>query len=534
MLRRASALGRIRSIQSLGSELLSERAIKVTPLRKLSTAKLESRRYLHSRSPCKAAPIQRLLRVVAGLSCEPNWELETTLIPNDSHYSSMYSASSTSAGRIHLPEAWDLSTGSSSVLVGIIDTGIDYTHPDLAANIWTNPGEVAANGVDDDGNGFVDDVHGIDTLNSDSDPADDNSHGTHVAGTIGAVGNNARGVVGISWNVRMIACKSFNANGAGSVAAVVSCINYLVKLKQQLGFNIVAINNSYGGFPYSTATFNAITSSREANIVFVAGAGNNASDNDALPFYPASYEIDNVIAVAASDSSANKAGFSNYGASSVDIAAPGVSILSTVTGSNQYAYYQGTSMATPHVTGAVGLLMAYRPSYNYAQSKLALLSTGTSLSTLQGTCVTGALLNVAAALEFSAPPATTPTPTPTEQPQPSPSASVPSEDPGLDLTSAKLEITATSMRSKAALSCELSAQNAGQYQSLPNRTVALVIQGLRQRPQATTNQEGQANFLIRAPKRPKYRARCKARLIVPDTGTPIVVQSRSAVLRRRP
>ena len=235
-------------------------------------------------------------------------------------------------------------------MVAIIDTGIDYTHPDLAANIWTNPGEIAGDGIDNDGNGYVDDVHGYDFVNNDGDPMDDHFHGTHTAGTVGAVGNNGVGVTGVNWQVKLMALKFLGASGSGSVSGAVSALEYAVTMGVRLS------NNSWGGGGYSQALYDAIKNSQVIGHVFVAAAGNSGVNSDLQPAYPASYDLDNIISVAAIDSSDNLASFSNRGVVTVDLAAPGVAVLSTVLGGG-YASYSGTSMATPHVTGAAALAL---------------------------------------------------------------------------------------------------------------------------------------------------------------------------------
>lgn len=230
---------------------------------------------------------------------------------------------------INVTTAWELTTGSNEVVIGIIDTGVDYTHNDLTANIWINPNEIPDNGIDDDNNGYIDDIHGIDTANNDSNPMDDDGHGTHVAGTIGAVGDNGVGVVGVNWNVKMAACKFLDASGSGYTSDALECINYFNALKQN-GINIVATNNSWGGGGSSPTFEQAIETANDKNILFLAAAGNASSDNDSDPAYPANYEVDNVISVAASDINGNLASFSNFGQTTVDLAAPGAYIESTV------------------------------------------------------------------------------------------------------------------------------------------------------------------------------------------------------------
>ncbi len=253
---------------------------------------------------------------------------------------------------IDAPEAWELHRDASGVIVAVIDTGVDITHPDLQGIIWVNEDEIPDNGIDDDGNGYIDDVYGWDFYHDDNtvfDPADGDDHGTHVAGTIAAVANNATGVAGIAWGARIMPLKFLGPDG-GSTAAAIQAITYAAQNGATLS------NNSWGGGGYSEALRLAI---EEAGTLFVAAAGNDALDNDIIPHYPSSYDLDNVIAVAASDWEDGLASFSNYGRQSVDLAAPGFWILSTVPGA--YDWFAGTSMATPHVAGAAALLIAAFP-----------------------------------------------------------------------------------------------------------------------------------------------------------------------------
>jgi subtilisin family serine protease len=278
---------------------------------------------------------------------------------------------------------WLVSTGSSDVVVAVLDTGIDYTHPDLQANMWVNPGEVPANGIDDDSNGYVDDVHGINAsfrATNRSDPMDDNGHGTHVAGTIGAVGGNGQGIVGVNQRVKLLGLKFLSASGSGSLSDAITAIEYMIQLKNR-GVNIRVANNSWGGSGYSAALEEAIERARNAGIIFVAAAGNDGADNDLEPSYPANFELENVVSVAAIDEDGNLASFSNYGASMVDIAAPGVGIYSTFPG-NRYARLSGTSMATPHVVGAVALLLASEPGLTMTQVIERLYGAGKDRSSL--------------------------------------------------------------------------------------------------------------------------------------------------------
>ena len=266
------------------------------------------------------------------------------------------------------PEAWDITTGSRDVVVATIDSGIDYTHEDLAANMWRNEADCNGDGVDNDGNGFVDDCYGIAPINGNSDPMDDHSHGTHVAGIIGAVGNNGIGVVGVNWNVRLMPCKMFDADGYGSLAAAIACLDYIAIMKDR-GVNVVATNNSWSDNEYSAALRDAIDAHRQRGILFVAAAGNyyqcgndpfecrTDPNNDRKPTWPANYQLPNIISVANSVTYGFLNAASGRGRRTVHLAAPGTFILST-TPANTYDYFTGTSMAAPHVTGVAALLKA--------------------------------------------------------------------------------------------------------------------------------------------------------------------------------
>jgi len=339
------------------------------------------------------------------LYAEPDYPvhvLET--FPNDPSFGDLWGLHNTGQtgglpdADIDAPEAWDLLTGSSTVVVASIDTGVDYTHPDLAANMWRNMAEYNGTaGVDDDGNGYVDDIYGIDPANGDSDPMDDHGHGTHTSGTIGAVGNNGVGVTGVNWNVQIMALKFLSADGVGYTSDAVTAVEYMTTMKTTYGVNLVASNNSWGGGGYSKALEDAIIASNEAGIMFVAAAGNISNNNDVNPSYPASYEMDGVIAVAATDHNDVLASFSSFGAASVDLGAPGVDILSTLPGS-QFGANSGTSMATPHVAGAVALLAAYNPEATLDELKTAILEGADPVPDLAGITLTGGRLNLANSL----------------------------------------------------------------------------------------------------------------------------------------
>ncbi len=338
------------------------------------------------------------------LYAEPNYTLEAFKEPNDPRFVDLWGlhntgqAGGTIDADIDAPEAWDITTGSSSVVVVVIDTGIDYNHQDLSANMFRNTSDCNSNGVDDDGNGFVDDCFGIDTVNSDSDPMDDNDHGTHVAGTIGAVGNNNVGVVGVNWNIQLMACKFLNAAGSGSTSGAISCLEY-VKLMKDRGVNIIATSNSWGGGGFSQALLDSIEAHLQRGILFIAAAGNDGTDNDVTPFYPCNYYLPNIICVASTTRTDARSSFSNFGRRTVHIGAPGSEVWSTVRG-NAYGQKSGTSMATPHVTGVAALLKAQDSSRDWKAIKNLILAGGNNISALNNT-ITQKRLNANGALTCS-------------------------------------------------------------------------------------------------------------------------------------
>lgn len=338
---------------------------------------------------------------------EPNWIYQHQFTSNDPYYTNgslwgMYGdvTSPTNIYGSQAGEAWVKKTDCPGVYVGIIDEGVMWSHEDLAGNVWTNPYD-PIDGVDNDGNGYIDDVHGWDFAGNDNSIYDGSGddHGTHVSGTVAARGGNGAGVAGVCWQVQLISAKFLGRNG-GTTANAVKAVNYITDLKTRHGLKIVATNNSWGGGGYSTALYNAIANAGAADILFVAAAGNNGVNIDASPFFPASYDLATIISVAAIDKLGNLASWSNFGATRVDLGAPGVGIWSTVpTKKNQSAYnsYNGTSMATPHVTGTAALYAAGHPSSTALSIKGAILSTTVPTASLGGKTVTGGRLNTGAA-----------------------------------------------------------------------------------------------------------------------------------------
>ncbi|MGN6386745.1 MAG: S8 family serine peptidase, partial [Verrucomicrobiota bacterium] len=319
-----------------------------------------------------SSELARLSKLPGVAYAEPNYRIQisalgTPVIPNDFNFSNMYALRNTGLGGaktnadIHATAAWVLSTGSSNVLIAVIDTGVDYFHEDLRDNLWRNPGEIPGNGIDDDGNGYVDDVYGYDFVSGDSDPFDDNNHGTHVSGTIGAVGNNGVGTVGVCWRVSLMECKAFDETGNGSVADAIQAIQYAVANGARI------INASWGLEEKSRALEDAVQEAINAGILFVAAAGNNRTDT---PSYPAAFK--SVVAVAATDEKDNRAIFSNYG-NWISVSAPGLNILSTLP-ENNYGIESGTSMAAPHVTGVAGLILSRFPEYNGDELRQVLIN----------------------------------------------------------------------------------------------------------------------------------------------------------------
>ncbi|BAY27877.1 putative peptidase [Calothrix sp. NIES-2100] len=315
----------------------------------------------------------------------PDW------IPNDLYFGNLWDLS-----KINATATWDYTQGSKNVIVAVVDSGVDYNHVDLNANIWTNADEIPDNGIDDDGNGYIDDVHGWDFGDGDNKPIDDSpkgGHGTHVAGIIGAVGNNSQGVIGVSPNVSIMATKHFRSGDTqGNLWSVNQGTLYAINNGARI------INLSFSSKYFDQEQYDILQYAYERGVLVIAAAGNGNSDNigqdnDTTPRYPASYDLPNIITVAAIDQKDQLASFSNYGENSVDLAAPGVNIYSTLP-NNQYAAWNGTSMAVPQVAGAAALLLAANPNLTVLELRYALLSTVDKLDSLQGKTVTGGSLNV--------------------------------------------------------------------------------------------------------------------------------------------
>ncbi len=336
----------------------------------------------------------------------PNHIVTAQSIPNDPLFNQLWGLYNTGltggipGADIKAPAAWDITQGSNDVVVVVIDTGVDYTHPDLAANMWVNSGEIPGNGIDDDGDGYIDDVHGINVMTGKGDPMDDMGHGTHCSGTIGAVGNNGIGVVGVNWNVKIMACKFLDSSGSGDTAGAVTCLEY-VRMMKNRGVHVVATSNSWGCGPndlcFDQALYDAINAQRD--ILFFAAGGNANADNETFNFYPANFYLPNLMAVAATNKYDSRASFSDFGKHSVSVGAPGESIMSTLPAINAwgitggYGLLSGTSMATPHVSGLAALIKSQDMTRDWRAIKNLILSGGDDNASLNGITITGKRIN---------------------------------------------------------------------------------------------------------------------------------------------
>ena len=287
---------------------------------------------------------------------------------------------------INAIKAWEITKGSRAIKIAVIDTGVDYNHPDLKSNMWINTKEIPGNGIDDDGNGYIDDVYGYDFANSDSDPMDGSGHGTHCSGTIGAIHNNQIGVSGVMADVSIMALKFLSDDGSGTLEAAIKAIDYATMM------DVDIMSNSWGGGARSEALLEAIKRASDKGIIFTAAAGNSSTDNDAKPSYPSSYDLPNIVSVAAITAQNGLANFSSYGKTSVHIAAPGQNILSTVN-NGKYDVYSGTSMATPHVSGVLGLLIAKEGRISHEALRERLTMTGVPVAGLRGKTLTASRID---------------------------------------------------------------------------------------------------------------------------------------------
>jgi thermitase len=310
---------------------------------------------------------------------EPNVEYKT-FAPQDADFKKQWGLNNTgrNSGSIFFPgkkgvdvsalKAWGITKGDNEIKIAVIDTGVDYNHVDLKENIMINELELnGTDGVDDDGNGYVDDIYGYDFAGNDADPMDGHGHGTHCAGVIGA-SHNSQGIAGVMAKVKILPIKFLSDSGRGSLEGAVKSIDYAIQRGVQI------MSNSWGGGGYTQALFDVIKKAQDAGILFIAAAGNESNDNDKKPTYPATYKLDNVVSVGAIDGKGKKASFSNWGAKTVHVFAPGVKIYSTVS-KNKYKNMSGTSMACPHVSGVAGLLLASEPNMDYKEMKARLMST---------------------------------------------------------------------------------------------------------------------------------------------------------------
>ena len=333
---------------------------------------------------------------------EPNFIYRINRVPNDPMIDRLWGMDNTGAADsegtkgvpgidIGAKAAWDIQTGSKNVIVAVIDTGVLWNNPDLADNIWTNEAEASGKaGIDDDNNGFIDDIHGYDFVNNKGDPMDDHGHGSHCSGTIGAKGNDGKGVVGVNWDVRIMGVKFLDAGGSGSLENALKAIDYATKMGAKI------MSNSWGGGGFSQTLKEAIDRSNAAGALFVAAAGNESNNNDANPSYPASYDIPNVLSVAAVNNKGVMASFSNFGRSKVHVGAPGVNIVSTTTAG--YESWSGTSMAAPHVTGIAALVLANEPNITGLELKARIIATAKPIAGLRGKVSSGGLANAFTAL----------------------------------------------------------------------------------------------------------------------------------------
>lgn len=391
-----------RAYRRISAEVLE----RVVPSRREShRGDLMRIRYVPRGNLSREAALARLRADESVEFAEPNWIYQHYATSNDPYYTQnylwgMYGSVTNPNNQFgsQAGQAWSAGyTGSNTVYVGIIDTGVQVGHTDLRDNVWRNPYD-PINGIDDDGNGYIDDINGWDFDRNDRTVYDglQDDHGTHVAGTIGAKGGNRMGVAGVNWNVQLISAKFLGSRG-GTLANAIRAIDYMTDLKVRHGLNIVATNNSWGGGGFSQLLQNAIERANQAGILFIAAAGNSGNNNDSNPAYPASFPNSNIISVASINDNGSRSGFSNYGASTVHIGAPGSGIWSTVPGRwnrSSYGSSSGTSMATPLVAGAAALYASAHPNATASEIKNAILSNAIPTPSLAGATITGGRLSI--------------------------------------------------------------------------------------------------------------------------------------------
>ena len=353
--------------------------------------------------------IQSLSNIPGVVRVEPNFVYRINRVPNDPDFTKLWGMDNQGQEikkhkgipgvDIGAVQAWDITTGTRDIVVAVIDTGVDYNNPDLKNNIWTNEAEFnGQTGVDDDKNGYVDDIHGYNFVKNNGNPMDDHGHGTHCSGTIGGEGDNSNTIVGVNWQVRIMGVKFLSAEGSGSLEGATKAIDYAIMNGAKV------LSNSWGGGGYSKILEDVIKKSNDQGLLFVAAAGNESSDNDSDPAYPATYQVPNIISVAAVNNTGELADFSCYGAKTVHIGAPGVDVYSTLIGNPGFDYWSGTSMATPHVSGVAALVWGHEPNLTNLELKDRLLHTGRPLSGLRNKTVTGAMVNAYYALTNTTPP----------------------------------------------------------------------------------------------------------------------------------
>lgn len=347
------------------------------------------------------------------VNAEPNFiysiDSHVDSLPNDPMLGQLWGLINTGsnltdkvAGRegvdVDVERGWEINTGSRDVVIAVIDTGVDHTIEDLAPNMWTNDAELNGEaGVDDDGNGFVDDIYGYDFANNDGDPMDDHGHGSHCSGTIGAKGNDGKGIVGVAWDVRIMGIKFLTGSGSGTLANAIKSIDYAT----QMGVDVMS--NSWGGGGFSEELKASIERARDAGILFTAAAGNSRSNNDSNPTYPATYDVDNIVSVAAIDSNGRLASFSSYGRRTVHVAAPGVGILSTTP--DGYKSWSGTSMATPHVSGVAALVLSHVPGISMTELRRRIIERTSPVSAIRSKVAAGGIVSAYHALTDTPAPA---------------------------------------------------------------------------------------------------------------------------------